>query len=121
MSRAKVLLVEDNSDVRRLYAIGLNRRGFEVQVGGERRRGCRAPPQRAARHHPSRLAHAAHGRGAVLQYLKQNGSAPIAIIVISGQPAPSRVDPSIKRWLTKPVTVDELVNEIERPRVAAGQ
>ena len=31
-SRAKVLIVEDNSDVRRLYAIGLNQRGFEVKL-----------------------------------------------------------------------------------------
>ena len=28
----KVLLVEDNADVRRLYAIGLNQRGFEVKL-----------------------------------------------------------------------------------------
>src|SRR5438876_12249003 len=30
--KAKVLIVEDNSDVRRLYAIGLNQRGFEVKM-----------------------------------------------------------------------------------------
>src|SRR5712664_892628 len=30
--RAKVLIVEDNSDVRRLYAIGLNQHGFEVKL-----------------------------------------------------------------------------------------
>ena len=31
-SKQKVLLVEDNADVRRLYAIGLNQRGFEVKL-----------------------------------------------------------------------------------------
>src|SRR5216683_2832470 len=30
--KPKVLIVEDNSDVRRLYAIGLNQRGFEVKL-----------------------------------------------------------------------------------------
>src|SRR5204863_5244364 len=30
--RTKVLIVDDNSDVRRLYAIGLNQRGFEVKL-----------------------------------------------------------------------------------------
>src|SRR5437870_13004692 len=30
--RPKVLIVDDNSDVRRLYAIGLNQRGFEVKL-----------------------------------------------------------------------------------------
>src|SRR6267378_8539715 len=30
--RPKILIVEDESDVRRLYAIGLNQRGFEVKL-----------------------------------------------------------------------------------------
>ena len=30
--RPKILLVEDNADVRRLYAIGLNQRGYEVKL-----------------------------------------------------------------------------------------
>src|SRR5216110_3102002 len=32
VGRPKILIVEDNSDVRRLYAIGLNQRGFEVKL-----------------------------------------------------------------------------------------
>src|SRR5436305_14123308 len=31
-ARPKVLIVDGNSDVRRLYAIGLNQRGFEVKL-----------------------------------------------------------------------------------------
>jgi CheY-like chemotaxis protein len=31
-SRPRVLIVEDNADVRRLYAIGLNQHGFEVKL-----------------------------------------------------------------------------------------
>ena len=37
VSRPKILIVEDNSDVRRLYAIGLNQRGFEVKLAGPSR------------------------------------------------------------------------------------
>ncbi len=121
MSRAKVLLVDDNSDVRRLYAIGLNQRGFEVKLAAN---GAEAV-ERIRSERPDIilldwLMPLMDGSG-VLQYLKQNGSGPIAIIVISGQPAPSLVDPRIKRWFTKPVTVDELVSEIESQRLAAGQ
>ena len=32
MTRPKILIVEDDSDIRRLYAIGLNQRGFEVKL-----------------------------------------------------------------------------------------
>jgi CheY-like chemotaxis protein len=32
MSRPKILIVEDDADARRLYALGLNQRGFEVKL-----------------------------------------------------------------------------------------
>src|SRR5436305_15103935 len=32
VAKPRVLIVDDNSDVRRLYAIGLNQRGFEVKL-----------------------------------------------------------------------------------------
>ena len=53
--------------------------------------------------------------GEVLNKLSPEGSATVAIIVISGHQPPSNVDPRIRRWLTKPVTIEELVLEIERP------
>jgi CheY-like chemotaxis protein len=55
--------------------------------------------------------------GEVLSRLSENGSASVPIIVISGQKPPSgqQLDPRIRRWLTKPVSIDELVLEIERP------
>ena len=36
------------------------------------------------------------------------------IIVISGQPAPTELPARVRSWLTKPLTVDELVTEITR-------
>ena len=32
MPKLRVLIVDDNSDVRRLFAIGLNQHGFEVKL-----------------------------------------------------------------------------------------
>ena len=120
MTRPKVLLVEDDSDVRRLYAIGLNQRGFEVKLAAN---GAEA----VERIHSERpdvilldwIMPLMNG-GEVLERLSRDADdASIPIIVISGQPAPARVDPHIQRWLTKPVSVDELVSAIDRPEIAA--
>ncbi len=58
--------------------------------------------------------------GEPLEKLSENGKGGVPIIVISGQQAPpdSERDPRISCWLTKPVTIDELILEIQRPLVA---
>ncbi len=115
--KAKVLIVEDNSDVRRLYAIGLNQRGFEVKLAAN---GAEAV-ERISREKPDVIlldwVMPLMDGGEVLRRLSENGSASAPIIVISGQQPPSgeKLDPRIRRWLTKPVSIDELVVEIERP------
>ena len=115
--KAKVLIVEDNSDVRRLYAIGLNQRGFEVKLAAN---GAEAV-ERIDAERPDVilldwLMPLMDGRE-VLRKLSGNGDASIPIIVISGQPAPppDQLDPRIRTWLTKPVTIDEVVLQIESP------
>src|SRR2546428_7341492 len=115
--KAKVLIVEDNSDVRRLYAIGLNQRGFEVKLAAN---GAEAV-ERIDAERPDVilldwLMPLMDGRE-VLRKLSGNGGASIPIIVISGQPAPpaDQLDPRIRTWLTKPVTIDEVVLQIESP------
>ena len=115
--KAKVLIVEDNSDVRRLYAIGLNQRGFEVKLAAN---GAEAV-ERVDAERPDVilldwLMPLMNG-GEVLRKLYDNGSASIPVIVISGQPAPppDQLDPQIRMWLTKPVTIDEVVLQIESP------
>lgn len=115
--KAKILIVEDNSDVRRLYAIGLNQRGFEVKLAAN---GAEAV-ERIAREKPDVIlldwVMPLMNGGEVLSKLSENGTASVPIIVISGQrpPAGEQLDPRIRRWLTKPVSIDELVVEIERP------
>jgi CheY-like chemotaxis protein len=119
--RPKVLLVEDNADVRRLYAIGLNQRGFEVKLAAN---GAEAV-DRVLTERPDYilldwLMPLMDGREVVERLDSQDGASEIEIIVISGQPAPPSLPQRVKTWLTKPLTVDELVSEISRGRVAAS-
>jgi len=117
-SKPKVLLVEDNADVRRLYAIGLNQRGFEVKLASN---GAEAV-DRMATEHPDYilldwLMPLMDGNEVIERLETQNSSPDVQIIVISGQPAPSALPKRVRTWLTKPLSVDELVSEIRRPRV----
>ena len=119
--RPKVLLVEDNADVRRLYAIGLNQRGYEVKLAAN---GAEAV-DRVATERPDFilldwLMPLMDGREVVERLDSQDGASDIEIIVISGQPAPTSLPQRVRTWLTKPLTVDELVSEINRDRVAAS-
>jgi DNA-binding response OmpR family regulator len=118
-ARPKILIVEDESDVRRLYAIGLNQRGFEVKLAAN---GAEAV-ERFANEKPDVIlldwVMPLMDGEEVLNKLNGNGQAPVSVIVISGQQPPDVVDPRIRRWLMKPVSIDELVTEIERP-VAVG-
>jgi CheY-like chemotaxis protein len=116
-SKRKVLLVDDNADVRRLYAIGLNQRGFEVKLAAN---GAEAV-DRVATERPDFILldwmmPLMDGREVVERLDLQQSDSAIEIIVISGQPAPTILPARIRSWLTKPLTVDELVTEIGRER-----
>ena len=115
--RPKVLLVEDNADVRRLYAIGLNQRGFEVKLAAN---GAEAV-DRVAMERPDFILldwmmPLMDGREVVERLDHEHFDPNIEIIVISGQPAPNELPARVRSWLTKPLTVDELVSEIGRNR-----
>ena len=119
-ARQKVLIVEDNSDIRRLYAIGLNQRGFEVKLAAN---GAEAL-ERILSERPDIvlldwLMPLMDG-GEVLDRIGNDGLRDMPVIVISGQSAPPRLDPRIQCWLTKPVTLDELVQHIENPTTSAN-
>jgi len=122
VGKQKVLLVEDNADVRRLYAIGLNQRGFEVKLAAN---GAEAV-DRVASERPDYILldwmMPLMDGSEVVERLDGSETDDIEIIVISGQPAPSSLPRRVRSWLTKPLTVDELVTEITRPQaVAAGK
>jgi two-component system OmpR family response regulator len=111
--RAKVLIVEDNSDVRRLYAIGLNQHGFEVKLAAN---GAEAVERINAEKPDVVLLDWLMPLmdGAEVLSKLENGNRNVPVIVISGQPAPEEIDPRVRCWLTKPVTIEQLVAEIER-------
>ena len=113
-ARPKVLIVDDNSDVRRLYAIGLNQRGFEVKLAAN---GAEAV-ERVASERPDVIlldwVMPLMDGGEVLRRLREATNADIPVIVISGHPQPeqSQGDPRIHSWLTKPITIEQLVEEM---------
>ncbi len=111
--KTRVLIVEDNSDVRRLYAIGLNQRGFEVKLASD---GAQAV-ERIRREKPDVILldwlMPLMDGGEVLDHITEDGASEIPIIVISGQPVPPKIDPRVRAWLTKPVGIEQLVAEIE--------
>ena len=121
MTKPKILIVEDDADARRLYAIGLNQRGFEVKLAAN---GAEAVERITSGEKPDVILldwlMPLMDGGEVLQRLgSAHETAAIPIIVISGQTAPETLDARIQCWLTKPVTIEDLVTQIQRPRVGA--
>ena len=113
-ARPKVLIVDDDSDVRRLYAIGLNQRGFEVKLAAN---GAEAV-ERVAAERPDVIlldwVMPLMDGAEVLDKLWQATGLEIPVIVVSGEPQPeqSQGDPRIQSWLIKPITIDQLVDEM---------
>ena len=111
----KILIVDDDSDVRRLYAIGLNQRGYEVKLAANGAEAVeRIDSERPDFIFLDWLMPLMDG-GEVLAKLSQNGNASIPIIVISGQPEPPEGErhPRIRTWLVKPVSIEDLVVQLE--------
>ena len=122
MSKHRILIVEDDADARRLYAIGLNQRGFEVRLAAN---GAEAVERITNGDKPDVLLldwllPLMDGEEVLDKLAADPEMAVIPVIVISGQPAPSRLNPRIQSWMTKPVSIEELVIEIQRPGVSAG-
>src|SRR6266568_5171911 len=86
--RPKILIVEDESDVRRLYAIGLNQRGFEVKLAAN---GAEAV-ERIANEKPDVIlldwVMPLMDGGEVLNKLSSQSNGLVSVIVISGQQPP---------------------------------
>lgn len=118
--KPKILLVEDNADVRRLYAIGLNQRGYEVKLAAN---GAEAV-DRLATERPDYILldwmmPLMDGREVVERLNQEDGTSTIEIIVISGQPPPPALPTRVRSWLTKPLTIDELVHALSATPAAA--
>ncbi|HVT45774.1 MAG TPA: response regulator [Thermoanaerobaculia bacterium] len=114
MTKARVLIVEDNSDLRRLYAFGLNQRGYEVKLAAN---GAEAL-DRLESEKPDiillDLFMPVMSGWDVLDRI-DTFTDRIPIVVISGTTERPTESPhaSIVSWLSKPVALDELCQALE--------
>ena len=115
--KRRVLIVEDNADLRRLYAIGLNQRGYEVKLASN---GAEAI-ERINSERPDMiildLVMPIMDGWEVIDRISQGPGNPgtdIPILVVSGQdPTPERAIPSsVVGWLAKPASLDEVVRKL---------
>lgn len=121
MKKRKVLIVEDDADLRRLYAIGLNQRGYVVRLAAN---GAEALV-RMQEEKPDvvllDLVMPLMSGWDVLDRLEPEDRECIPIVVISGHP--QNQDPPhhdcVARWLSKPISLQELVSAIEGALPAA--
>lgn len=114
-ARKKVLIVEDSADIRRLFAVGLNHRGYEVKLAAN---GAEAL-DRIETEKPDvillDLVMPIMDGWEVLERLNPEGGGPcIPIVVISGQaPPPERFSHQcVAGWLAKPISIEQLAEAI---------
>ena len=114
---ATILVVEDEGDIAILLRYNLEAEGFRVvtaETGDEAQHAIQEKlPDLILLDWMMPLM---DGREVVERLDQEQPDSGIEIIVISGQPAPSVLPARVRSWLTKPLTVDELVSEIGRDR-----
>lgn len=110
----RILIVDDSSDLRRLYAIGLNQHGYEVKLAAN---GAEAL-ERVATDPPDLIVldvfmPLMNG----IEFLDKLGAAAtstVPVIVVSGESGAPDIlpHPLIRNWLCKPISIAELVSTI---------
>lgn len=116
--RQRVLIVEDNADLRRLYAISLNQHGFQVKLAAN---GAEAL-NRVEAERPDLilldLIMPIMDGWEVIDKVNppEKTEEPIPVIVLTGHSlAPDRpLPPCIIGWMTKPAVMEEIVAVIDR-------
>lgn len=115
-ARQKILIVEDNADLRRLYAIGLNQHGYEVRLAGNGAEALdRIESERPDVILLDLLMPIMDGWEVISRVNGVDSASQIPIVVITGQTvSPDHpMHPSIHGWLTKPASIEQLVGAIE--------
>ncbi len=117
MSRkGKLLIVEDDTETRRLYAIGLNRYGFEVKLAAN---GAEAL-DRVEAEDPDLLLldlmMPVMNGWEVLERINPSGKpVRVPVVIITGQPPEIQAQhqhASIAAWLDKPTTIERIANAV---------
>jgi len=107
----RLLIVDDSTDLRRLYAIGLNQHGYEVKLAAN---GAEALERMVTDPPDLIVLDVFMPLMSGIEFLEKLGdaaSSTVPVIVVSGESeAPEAMPhPSIRSWLCKPVTIAELV------------
>ena len=116
-SKAKILIVEDNSDVRRLYAIGLNRFGFEVRLAANGAEALtRIEEERPDLMLLDVVMPIMDGWEVLARVNPPETRDPIPTVVVTGHPLPEdhELPTSVVGWLNKPISIEELIATISQ-------
>lgn len=113
--RQRILIVEDNADLRRLYAIGLNQRGYEVRLAAN---GAEAV-DRVETEKPGAIVldlrmPVMDGWEFIDRVNPPENQSPIPVLVVSGYPKDDDhpLPPCVHGWLAKPATIEELAEKL---------
>lgn len=109
--KQRILIVDDNPDLRRLYAIGLNQRGYEVRLAAN---GAEAV-DRVESENPSAIVldlcmPVMDGWDFIDRVNPPDRREPIPVLVVSGYPQPEErpMPACVHGWLAKPATIEDL-------------
>ncbi len=124
--KRRVLIVEDNADLRRLYAIGLNQRGYEVKLAAN---GAEAI-DRIESDRPDviildLLMPVMDGWEVIERinppHAPANGDIPVLVVSGYARPEDRPIPPCVMGWLSKPATLEDVavkLTEIEGMQMA---
>jgi CheY-like chemotaxis protein len=115
MGRCRVLIVEDHADLRRLYAVGLNQRGFEVRLAANGAEAIDRIEETRPHVLVLDLCMPIMDGWEVIERLATSATPDIPVVVVSGysQPEGRTIPPVVRGWLAKPATIDELARTLE--------
>lgn len=111
-----VLIVEDDADLRRLYAVGLSHRGYKVRLAANGQDAI----ERVEVERPDVIVldiiMPVMDGWEVIERINTAGKSAIPVIVLSGTPRPNddEFPSSLCDWVQKPTSLDELGSAIER-------
>lgn len=115
-SRPRVLIVEDDHDLRRLFAVGLTKRGYEVLLAGT----GAAALDRAEADRPDialiDITMPVMDGWELIERLnspeREAGAFPIIVVSGKKRPDDGRGQACIVDWIEKPVSIEELARRL---------
>lgn len=112
--KSRILIVDDNADLRRLYAIGLNQRGYEVRLAANGAEALDRMEQDPVDLIILDVQMPVLDGWGFIDRLSATQSQPIPILILSGYPPPSdkEIPGSVIGWVNKPATIDDVCSKL---------